>query len=63
MKLGGGTRMCKKPSQKGGIIFGSGSNSYLLKIYPIMSLTKKSHESCCSGNEERGGERDGGDMD
>ena len=41
MKLGGGIRMCKKPSQRRGKVFRGGSNFHRLKINLAISLTKR----------------------
>ena len=41
VKLGGGTRMCRKPSQRRGKVFGGENNSHQLKINSAMSLIKR----------------------
>ena len=41
VKLGGGIRMCKKPSQKREKVFRDGSNFHRLKINLAISLTKR----------------------
>ena len=38
---GGGTRMCKKPSQRRGKVFRGGSNFHRLKINLAISLTER----------------------
>ena len=44
MKLGGkegGIKVCRKPSQRKGKVFGGENNSYPGNINPVMSLIKR----------------------